>query len=263
MEAAGEGLADACATPRRSPPARAACCTAPCPRCSRTRRGRSSRRTRSPPGSTTRASGPEHAYLRDTGRVRYVAVADDDALAAFRRDRPSWRGSCPRSSRAHAIAWLLANPVRGHLAGHALRARRQGPGRGAGASECAAHRRIDRIASAFAGHGKRAALMPYLMGGFPDLDASLAAGEAAADAGRRPDRARHPLLRPAGRRARDPRRRAPRALAAGATPHGVLRRVRAALRAAAGGADGLRERGARRPGRRRSRCGPRPPARPG
>jgi tryptophan synthase alpha chain len=41
----------------------------------------------------------------------------------------------------------------------------------------------DRIASAFASHGKRAALMPYLMGGFPDLDASTAAGLAAADAG--------------------------------------------------------------------------------
>jgi tryptophan synthase alpha chain len=40
-----------------------------------------------------------------------------------------------------------------------------------------------RIADAFAGHGKQAALMPYLMGGFPDLDASRAAGEACADAG--------------------------------------------------------------------------------
>ena len=29
--------------------------------------------------------GPEHAHLRDRGRVRYVAVSDDDALAAFRR----------------------------------------------------------------------------------------------------------------------------------------------------------------------------------
>jgi tryptophan synthase beta chain len=29
--------------------------------------------------------GPEHAWLRDTGRVSYVAVPDVDALAAFRR----------------------------------------------------------------------------------------------------------------------------------------------------------------------------------
>ncbi|MDX6723875.1 MAG: tryptophan synthase beta chain, partial [Solirubrobacteraceae bacterium] len=30
-------------------------------------------------------SGPEHAWLRDTGRAKYVAVTDDDALATFRR----------------------------------------------------------------------------------------------------------------------------------------------------------------------------------
>lgn len=41
----------------------------------------------------------------------------------------------------------------------------------------------ERIAAAFAGSGKRAALMPYLMGGFPTLDASRAIGEAYADAG--------------------------------------------------------------------------------
>jgi tryptophan synthase alpha chain len=42
---------------------------------------------------------------------------------------------------------------------------------------------IDRIAAAFAGHGKQAALMPYLMAGFPDRDASRRIGEAAAGAG--------------------------------------------------------------------------------
>ena len=41
----------------------------------------------------------------------------------------------------------------------------------------------ERIAAAFAGSGKRAALMPYLMGGFPDLDGSRAIGEACAAAG--------------------------------------------------------------------------------
>ncbi len=40
-----------------------------------------------------------------------------------------------------------------------------------------------RIATAFADHGKRAALMPYLMGGYPSVDESLAAGLAAIDAG--------------------------------------------------------------------------------
>jgi tryptophan synthase alpha chain len=42
---------------------------------------------------------------------------------------------------------------------------------------------IERIAAAFASTDGHAALMPYLMGGFPDLDASLAIGEAYADGG--------------------------------------------------------------------------------
>ena len=41
----------------------------------------------------------------------------------------------------------------------------------------------ERIAAAFASHGKRAALMPYLMGGFPDMATSLRVGEAYADGG--------------------------------------------------------------------------------
>jgi len=40
-----------------------------------------------------------------------------------------------------------------------------------------------RIAAAFANSGKRAALMPYLMGGFPDMEASKAIGLAYADGG--------------------------------------------------------------------------------
>ncbi|MGI8412272.1 MAG: tryptophan synthase subunit alpha [Solirubrobacteraceae bacterium] len=45
---------------------------------------------------------------------------------------------------------------------------------------------IERIAEAFASaraNGRRAALMPYLMGGFPDLDTSLQIGLAYAEAG--------------------------------------------------------------------------------
>jgi len=41
----------------------------------------------------------------------------------------------------------------------------------------------ERIAGAFAASGRRAALMPYLMAGFPDADASRAIGEAYAAAG--------------------------------------------------------------------------------
>ena len=56
--------------------------------------------------------GPQHAHLRDTGRVRYVAVDDGDAVAAFRRTA-ELEGIVPALEPAHAIAWLLANPIPG------------------------------------------------------------------------------------------------------------------------------------------------------
>jgi tryptophan synthase alpha chain len=46
-----------------------------------------------------------------------------------------------------------------------------------------ARRGPERIAAAFADSGKRAALMPYLMGGFPDMEASREIGLAYADGG--------------------------------------------------------------------------------
>jgi tryptophan synthase alpha chain len=42
---------------------------------------------------------------------------------------------------------------------------------------------VERIAAAFAGAAGRAALMPYLMGGFPDVETSVRIGEAYAEAG--------------------------------------------------------------------------------
>lgn len=41
----------------------------------------------------------------------------------------------------------------------------------------------ERLTRTFESTGKRAALMPYLMGGYPDLESSLQVGEAFADAG--------------------------------------------------------------------------------
>jgi tryptophan synthase alpha chain len=42
---------------------------------------------------------------------------------------------------------------------------------------------VERIAAAFAGSGKRAALMPYLMGGYPTLEESVRIGRACVEAG--------------------------------------------------------------------------------
>jgi tryptophan synthase beta chain len=54
-------------------------------------------------------SGPEHAHLRDSGRARYVAVTDDDAIAMFER-MARLEGIIPALESAHALAWTLANP---------------------------------------------------------------------------------------------------------------------------------------------------------
>jgi tryptophan synthase beta chain len=52
-------------------------------------------------------AGPQHAYLRDSGRARYEAVTDRDALAAF-RETARLEGIIPALETAHALAWTLA-----------------------------------------------------------------------------------------------------------------------------------------------------------
>jgi tryptophan synthase beta chain len=52
--------------------------------------------------------GPEHAFLRDSGRATYVAATDDDALRAF-RELAQLEGIIPALEPAHAIAWLFQN----------------------------------------------------------------------------------------------------------------------------------------------------------
>jgi tryptophan synthase beta chain len=54
-------------------------------------------------------SGPQHAYLRDTGRASYLAVTDAEAVEAFRRTC-RLEGIIPALESSHAIAWALANP---------------------------------------------------------------------------------------------------------------------------------------------------------
>src|SRR5436190_3593933 len=50
--------------------------------------------------------GPEHAYLKDTGRVLYDAVTDQEALDAFAA-LSRLEGILPALESAHAIAWVL------------------------------------------------------------------------------------------------------------------------------------------------------------
>ncbi len=52
--------------------------------------------------------GPEHAYLRDSGRASYFAVTDEQALAAF-ATLTRLEGIIPALESSHAIAWWLEN----------------------------------------------------------------------------------------------------------------------------------------------------------
>jgi tryptophan synthase beta chain len=48
--------------------------------------------------------GPEHSWLKDLGRVRYVAITDDEALAAF-HELTRVEGIIPALESAHAVAY--------------------------------------------------------------------------------------------------------------------------------------------------------------
>jgi tryptophan synthase beta chain len=50
--------------------------------------------------------GPEHAWLKDTGRAEYVSITDDEALAAF-HDCCRVEGIIPALESAHAIAHAM------------------------------------------------------------------------------------------------------------------------------------------------------------
>jgi tryptophan synthase beta chain len=48
--------------------------------------------------------GPEHAWLKDSGRAEYVTVTDDEALAAF-HDLCRYEGIIPALESSHALAY--------------------------------------------------------------------------------------------------------------------------------------------------------------
>ncbi len=50
--------------------------------------------------------GPEHAYLRDSGRAQYLAITDDEALDAFEK-LSELEGIIPAFEPAHALAFLM------------------------------------------------------------------------------------------------------------------------------------------------------------
>ncbi|HSQ31670.1 MAG TPA: tryptophan synthase subunit beta [Gemmatimonadaceae bacterium] len=55
--------------------------------------------------------GPEHSYLKDTGRAQYVAVSDRDALEGFQL-LSRLEGIIPALETAHAVSWIASNKGR-------------------------------------------------------------------------------------------------------------------------------------------------------
>ena len=202
--------------------------------------------TRAPARSTrTCATAAARATSRSPTPTRSPRSASSRAWrASSRRSRPRTRSpGCSRSPRASSTS--SACPAA---------ATRISPRSSAMTVSTSAATGVERIAEAFAGTGKRAALMPYLMGGFPTLERVAADRRGVRGGRRRRDRARRALLRPARRRAGDPRRRHPRAGRRGEHRRRARGRARRS-RQRAGGADVLREHGLR-PGRRGVRRAP-------
>ena len=53
--------------------------------------------------------GPEHSWLKDSGRAKYAAATDAEALAAF-RTLAELEGIIPALESAHAVAYVLRGP---------------------------------------------------------------------------------------------------------------------------------------------------------
>ncbi|MGZ8593578.1 MAG: tryptophan synthase subunit beta [Actinomycetota bacterium] len=54
--------------------------------------------------------GPEHSYLKESGRAEYVSATDAEALAGFQALARN-EGILPALEPAHAIGWLLSRPL--------------------------------------------------------------------------------------------------------------------------------------------------------
>lgn len=66
------------------------------------------------PGLDYPGVGPEHAYLKDIGRARYVTVDDDEVVPAVHRLART-EGILPALESAHAIAWVIRAAESGEL----------------------------------------------------------------------------------------------------------------------------------------------------
>ena len=99
----GRGRGHAIAMPPPSPRARPACCMARVPICCRISDGQILEAHSISAGLDYPGVGPEHAWLKDIGRVKYFSVTDREALDAFML-LSKLEGIIPALESAHALA---------------------------------------------------------------------------------------------------------------------------------------------------------------
>ena len=83
-----------------------ACCTAPRPSCLQNADGQIAETHSISAGLDYAAVGPEHSYLRDTGRAQYTYATDDEALNAFSL-LCKLEGIIPALESSHAVAEVI------------------------------------------------------------------------------------------------------------------------------------------------------------
>ena len=167
--------------------------------------------------------GPEHAWLNDMGRVKFLSATDEEALEAFQLCS-KLEGIIPALEPAHALAKvpeIAPTKAEGSPDGGqsfaAAATRISTVGRGvSGKQDRQMTTRIDQRFAALKDEG-RAALVTFIMAGDPDPDTSLAILKALPKAGADIDRARHAVHRSDGRRPGDPGRGPARAQGAART----------------------------------------------
>ena len=202
---------------------RPACCTARAATCCRTTTARCMATHSISAGLDYPGVGPEHAYLKDSGRATYVAVDDSEALAGLRLLSET-EGIIPALETAHAVALRLRPGPRRLSSDRIVLINVSGRGdkdmdtvarmlgvslglehRGGGAmiADTALRNDLDdRLAATRA--AERLALVIYLTAGFPDAESTLRWGPLLAAERRLDHRAWRAVLRPAGRRADHP-----------------------------------------------------------
>jgi tryptophan synthase beta subunit len=107
VEAAGDGIETGRHAASLTAGTSRACCTAIARTCCRTPDGQIAETHSVSAGLDYPGVGPEHAWLKDTGRAEYVTITDAEALAAF-HDCCRIEGIIPALESAHALAYCRA-----------------------------------------------------------------------------------------------------------------------------------------------------------